>query len=521
MSDQEERVQQPFPEDALTEAILVKERIAATLLERPEVNGITIHGPLTNTCDLALWLERMPQGGYTLLISIVDVASFILTNTTPALDSEAHLRIFAHHSPEKVFVPLFPDTLAEGSLSVLPGHPCPTLTLSLPVDSSYHVGELSLQQTVIRSRKRFTYEEVDHEMADTQAAYASMLQDAYHIALKLWHTRRLQGAIASYDLKDGWVMTEDGVRILLDADKRYKAYIIEQEFIILANHTIASFLAAEERPALYRNHAVEVPPVKATYGSSTQGHGGLNVPVYIHALFPLRSYPDLINQRILLAHVRGEPSPYTAVELEAQALPFNTTEASIKAAKRGHFRGEYDSILQMHLEGTPLASLDQKRFHTVIRKVAEEQSLTPEIEQEILRRLDQQLLKANDMYTLVFRFPNRAEEWQPIKEAVCTYLQKEPADAAMILNSGQQQGKWNVLGYGEPHTLPGYFRANVSLTYSGQTYTSSWQTAGKRERAKQLAIVDVLATIAGVTVFSQEISAMEAQEFLSDRQEDV
>ena len=169
MSDQEEREQQPFPEDALREVTIVQERIATALLGRPEVNGITINGPLTKACDVAFWLERTPQGGYTLSISLVDVASFINGYTTPALDREAQARAFAHHTPEKVFVPLFPDSLAEGSLSLLEGHPCPTLTLSLPLDTTYHVGEPSFQQTSVTSCKRFTYEEADQEMANTQA----------------------------------------------------------------------------------------------------------------------------------------------------------------------------------------------------------------------------------------------------------------------------------------------------------------------------------------------------------------
>jgi ribonuclease R len=315
MSDQAERVQQPFPEDALTEAIVVQEHIATALKERLEVNGITLNDPLTRACHIAFWLERTDQGGYTLFVSMVDIASFISRHTTPALDREAQIRAFAHYTSEKVFVPLLPESLAEGSLSLLEEHPCPTLS----------------------SKKRFTYEEADQESVDTAAPFFLLFQDAYHVALRLWYLRIQQGAMTLYDLENGWVMTEDGVRILLDTDKRYKAYLIEQEFLILANQTIASFLAARALPALYRNHAIEVPLTKATYGPGISGHGGLNILVYIHALFPLRSYPDLVNQRILLAQLQGEPSPYAAGELEALAIPFNTKEAIIKAAKGGIF----------------------------------------------------------------------------------------------------------------------------------------------------------------------------------------
>ena len=378
MSDQEEKEQQPFPENALTEVIHVQERIATSLLERPEVNGITINDPLTKTCDLAVWLERTDVGGYAIFVSMIDVASFIGSSTTPALDREAQIRAFAHHTPENAFVPLLPDSLAEGSLSLL-GQPCPTLTLTIPLDSSYHVGEPSLQQSVVRSRKRFTYEEADQEIANTQAECSLLLQDAYHVALRLWHARMLQGALGvSYDLENGWVFTEDGVRILLDADKRYKAYIIEQEFLLLANQTLASYLAAAQLPALYRKHALTTPPTKATYGPGISGHEGLNVPAYIHTLFPLRSYPDLVNQRILLAHLRGEPSPYTLEELEALASPLNAREALIKAAKRGYFRSLHERVLKNHVKEGHLVDLDQKQFHSLIRRGVEEQTLPPD-----------------------------------------------------------------------------------------------------------------------------------------------
>ncbi|TMC24456.1 MAG: hypothetical protein E6J34_00460 [Chloroflexi bacterium] len=108
----------------------------------------------------------------------------------------------------------------------------------------------------------------------------------------------------------------------------------------------------------------------------------------------------MLNQRVLLAAISGQPSGNTQAELEAIALSLNAKEASIKAAKPAYFRGQHDEQLQTLIEEEPLRSLDQKQFHSVIRKVAQEQALTPHIALEILRRLEQQLLKDNDLYTL-------------------------------------------------------------------------------------------------------------------------
>lgn len=512
MSDQQEELQQIFSDAVLLEAMTIGESVSAYLLGRAEVNGIAITSPLTKVCDTAFWLEKTSNGGYILLISIVEIGSFITSQKTPALDNEAYARAFTHHTTEKVFVPLFPDCLAEGNLSFLEGQPCPALTLFLPFDATLHAEEPSIQHTVVNCRKLLTYEEGDMEMSDAQAELSSMLQTAVFLALELWKMRVLNGAIASYKIDTGWVTTEDGVRILLEEDKRFMSYIIVQEFMILANQTIASYLAERMQPALYRNHAVQVPLVKATYGPSIHGHGGLNVPVYIHATVPLRHYPDLVNQRILLAVLQGEPSPYTIIELETIAAHLNREEASIKSAKGEHFREEYDEKLQKMIKEESLASLHQKQFHSVIRKAAEEQTLALEIAQEIHRRLEHMLLKVNDLYTLVFRFQNIGEEWERIKLAIFQFLQKNPSYAAMLLNIGHQIGKWKVLGYDEPRNLLGHFQVKVSIQYEGQEYTSSFHTALQKEHAKQLAIVEVLANIAGVVLPFPEVSELESWE---------
>jgi len=273
-----------------------------------------------------------------------------------------------------------------------------------------------------------------------------------------------------------------------------------QEFIILANHTLASYLAERKQPALYRNHTVQLPPTKATYGSRIGGHGGVHVPAYIHATYPLHSYADLVNQRILLASLRGEPSPFTTAELETLSLALNRQEAIIKAAKPEQFLRERDEHLQKRIEEEPIASLDHKQFHSVIRRAAEEHVLTPLIEQEIYRRLERTLLKDNDLYTLIFRYHNSGEEWERIQQAVCRFLQKTPAQAAMLYNRGQQEGKWTVVRYDTTQNVRGQFQAHMTLHCEGQNYTSSLHTALRKDRAKYLAFADVLATLVGVVL---------------------
>ena len=501
MSDHEEKQPYLFSEAAFSEATTLEGTIETALLGRDEVSGITIAGPFTNACNTAIWIKRTIQGGFTLLFSIVDVGTFVTPHATSALENEAKARIFAQYASENEIIPLLPVSLSEGSLSLLEGRACPTITLSIPIATPFQIGEPSFRQkTFVRSRKRLTYEEIDLALADEQQSALNMvLQDAFHLAVNCWLLRMHQGAMVSYDLETGWVTTEDGVRILLAEDKRYKGYIIEQEMSILANQLIASFLERKAVPALYRN--LTLPRVaKAIYAPTIDGHAGLNLSAYIHAVLPLRSYPDLVNQRVLLASLREEPSPYTLKELEALAIPLNAKEAVIKAAKRGHFRGEHDEHLQKRLEEEPLESLSQKHFHSVIRKAAEDHLLTSAIVQEIHRRLEQHLLKDNDLYVLLFGFQKSGEEWEQVKHAVCLFLLENSSQAVMLYNRGKQSGRWELLRDVPPTDLGGYFQAQVTLQFAGREYASSSRLAHRKAEARQRAIADALACIAGVFV---------------------
>lgn len=552
VSDQigEEKPGKRFSEAAFAEVTEAIRRTPETFKDRPIVQGITIDGPQSKDLDDALWLERDAHNGFNLLVSITDVASLVNPQMTPALDQEAFERAFTRYYAERN-TPMLPRRLSENSLSLLEEQPRPAITLSIPFAARLIPGEPHIYQTRLQSSKRFTYEEVDEEIAHPQTRFAEMLQDIYQLAQGLLRARRAKGALAIYDINAGWATTEEGVLVRLDEHEKNKAHIIIQECMILANQTMARYLAQRDIVALYRNHTAKaIAPERFTllkmidaalahpelasperlrattnlamerakYASTVEGHFGLNLPAYIHLTSPLRRYPDLVNQRILLASLQGQALPYTKEELDTIAVYVNEVSDAIKDARRAHFLAEHDEQLRQNIAQStdaqsattrPLESLDAKQFHSTLRIAAETHNLQPAIEQELLSRLDdeKQPLYAHDIFTLVFRFQNEGEDWDRVKMAVLHWVQRNPHHAISIFMMGRQ-----ALGWEEPQwmlSLTGpanqrRFNAQASVSIAGRLYTTSLQNAAQKDRARQLAIAELLVQIAGVSSVEQK-----------------
>lgn len=507
---------------------------------RPAARGVTIDGPTTREIDDAFWLERAPHGGYQLQVSIADVGSWITPDQTPTLDQTAYRRAFTRYAANW-YQPMLPRLLAEDRLSLLEGQARPTITLTIPLDAHCSPGEPQIAQTVLRSGKQLSYETAERELEQAENDLGSMLQLAHEVAQGLLQARRLRGALAIYDLPTGWMTTEEGFLRRLGVEDQYQVQLITAEFMILANQAAAHFLATRGIPALYRNQkataiAPERPSLlqmldtvvshptfsspervsatfqlaleRATYAPTLAGHYGLNLPAYLHITSPLRRYPDLVNQRMLLAVLREDSLPSSRAALEDIAASINGREQGAREAKRAHFLSLYDrrvGVLVAAATRDPsaeigaLARLDARKFHSVLRIAAEGQALFPPVEQEILRRLETRQLYAHDLFTLLFRFPTRGAAWERVKTAALRQLQRTPEYASNLLLMGANALAWSSPSY---ETLPGegefapLFRVRATITRAGQQYASAWQSAPQKQRAKHLAATNLILQLA-------------------------
>lgn len=538
-----------FSAAAQKEATAIAMQAGKLLAERPPVRGVTIDGPGSKDLDDAFWIEESTPGSSRLVLSIADAGALITPESTPALEHAAFVRAFTRYFAEGN-APMLPRAICEDHLSLLEGQVRPAITLFIPFDARYHPGESQIALTALTSLRRLSYAGVEAALQEEESEVALMLRRARDLAFTLWQRRRAQGALALYNLNEGWTTTEEGFLQPLSRGECAQAHIIIQEFMILANQLFAAELAARDVPALYRNHqaralaperqtfmqmleAVLADPhqvhperlnatvgltlERARYGPTATGHFGLNLPVYLHMTSPLRRYPDLLNQRILHAVLSGAPLPYTKAQLETIAAHINRQEEQMKEARARSFLAAYERHLRQTVgeatqagELVPLAALDAEHFHSLLRMAAEEHILSPAVERELFRRLEAHSLDAYDLFTLVFRFQNEGDRWHRVKAAVIGELVHRPQDAISILFMGHQALLW-----GEPRCevtaqkadpMP-LWSARVSVTRSGQHYMSAWHQARKKELAKQYASIEILAqlsNIAGADFFSAQ-----------------
>ncbi|HUP84416.1 MAG TPA: RNB domain-containing ribonuclease [Acidimicrobiales bacterium] len=158
-------IEDGFPEDVLAETdagIKAGPSIPATVDLR-EVPFLSIDPPGSMDLDQALALSRRsgPGGGFVVRYAIADVASFVRPGG--AIDIEARRRVVTVYLPDRR-APLHPPALSEGAASLLPGQERQALVWTIELDAAGAPTSVRLERATVRSRARFTYEQVQRQL---------------------------------------------------------------------------------------------------------------------------------------------------------------------------------------------------------------------------------------------------------------------------------------------------------------------------------------------------------------------
>ncbi len=354
------------------EAALLKDKklMAKGRLDFRKKTVITIDGADAKDLDDAISLERT-KCGYVLGVHIADVSHYVWEGG--ALDNEALRRGTSVYLIDKV-IPMLPKTLSNGLCSLHPGADRYTLSCIMEIDGNGEVTSHDIQKSIIRSKHRMTYGDVnrilegDEALTDSYAGIAGLLKDMNELAGKLRAKRFERGSI-DFDIAEPKIeLNAKGVAIGVDVRERGDAEKLIEEFMLRCNVTVAQHFFALQKPFIYRVHeqpdadrmrelaaflsnygirlrgAAGIKPKtiqriltkvegtdgaaainrvtlrslqKARYDVSPIEHFGLAEEQYCHFTSPIRRYPDLMVHRIVKLYLAGKLNGRKETKLEA------------------------------------------------------------------------------------------------------------------------------------------------------------------------------------------------------------
>jgi ribonuclease R len=362
-------------EDAVNEA----KRLGAEVKDR-DIRGrtdfraqltVTIDGEHARDFDDAITIDRLPGGNLRLGVHIADVAHYVPEGG--ALDVEAYERGTSVYFPERA-VHMFPSELATGLCSLNPNVDRLVQSCVMEIDKRGTVVSYEMHDGVIHSDARMTYTDVSAILTDKDpdviARYGRLvpLFESMRELFEILNKRRLRRGSIDFDLKEPEIVLDDeGLVEEITAAERNVAHRIIEEFMLVANETVAQHLDEAKMPTLYRVHeepdpvkvaqfeefistlgyglsrsGEEVSPrdfqklvermrgtpeekpiaflmlrtmQKARYDASNLGHFGLAASSYTHFTSPIRRYPDLIVHRTLRELRHGQVTEDRRAEL--------------------------------------------------------------------------------------------------------------------------------------------------------------------------------------------------------------
>ena len=398
-----EGIEEKFPNEVLQELDKIDEDFSDELENRKDLRHlgiITIDGSDAKDLDDAVYVEKT-EDGYKLFVSIADVSYYVKENTE--LDTEALKRGNSIYLVDRV-IPMLPRKLSNNLCSLNPNEDKLTFTVEMDLDKRGKVIKNDFYKSVIKSKYRMTYENVNIilEKDEESEEYRNLYDKYRKIDEMLKNMLELSKIIRSNKKKRGSIDFElPEIKVVLDENKAVKDIVLRsrgeaeriiEDFMVIANETVAEKLFWEEIPAIYRVHEdpdkakvqalnetlikfgyslkglEEIHPGKfqniiekttglpegylihklilramqrARYANKNLGHFGLASKYYLHFTSPIRRYSDLIVHRMLGRSIEKFMSEKEKAKYGAN---FEAIASSISRTERVADKLEEDSV---------------------------------------------------------------------------------------------------------------------------------------------------------------------------------
>lgn len=446
--------------------------LPTTIHRRPQVPGITIDGAHSRDLDDAIWIEEKDH--LTILsVHIADVSE--LVHPGSFLDQEARKRVqtlyFRHNNS-----PMLPRCLSEDKLSLLEQQPRPTITIEITLNPTAEIQHVEVYESRLISYKRFTYSLADEALMDISLPNSNFIYRCWQWAEQLYQRRIQSKSFDGLTLPEGYYLDENGNLLSTDFT-RYQSYLIIQEFMILANTAIASWLVQNNIPAIYRNHTHRaVGPEQthqfaalvnaqseedirrilmswlnpAEYGPEPHGHFALNLSAYCHFTSPIRRYPDLINHRMVKAHLQGLPYVYSYQDICELSKHIEATLQTQEEAQIVYYKAKQRQLYESQLQSPEIIPELPKRDFSLLLRFAVEDQQGENLRAEAETRLHSSSLALEDLFVLLLL----GDELQ-LQELVLGHLEEHSHDAASIVSIALNQIEtWQSSAYVEVSQEP-------------------------------------------------------------------
>ena len=355
-----------FPPSVLNSALDIEDFITEDeikgRLDLRNIKMVTIDGEDAKDLDDAVSIERLENGNFKLGVHIADVTHYVKERSV--IDKEAFKRATSVYLIDRV-IPMLPKKLSNGICSLNPKVDRLTLSCIMEVNRQGKVVNHTIAQSVIKTNERMTYTDVTKILRDNDAElierYKDLVDDfkAMEELCKILRKKRLDRGAIDFDFEEcKIILDEKGKPIDIKPYERAIANRMIEEFMLLANETVAEHMEKLKVPFVYRIHenpnaeklekfkafiynlgynditwGEEVNPkalqrvldkfkgeneetiistlllrsmMQARYSPECAGHFGLAADYYCHFTSPIRRYPDLQIHRIIKEYLNKE-----------------------------------------------------------------------------------------------------------------------------------------------------------------------------------------------------------------------
>ncbi len=454
----------------------------------------TVDGKFSQDLDDALRILRRDDG-WLVSVYVADVASGVPPGSP--LDHHARRFGFTRYHGERAVHRMFPKHLSEDAWSLSPGAVKSAIAVDIPLSATLDVGPVSVRRTSIENVCRLSY----GALSQASVEMAPMVCDAVTIAKGLFAKRFRSGGHSSFATDTLTFVDEEGGSRIFQSLEEATGYILVQEFMILANIELARLLVEAGRPAIFRNHAApskDRPGVlpSAEMGIWGTGHHGLRSEFYAWFTSPIRRYPDLVNQRLLLDLLEDRPPSHSERSLKKIAAEFNDIHLRHRTETTARYRQFAYQKLMSRISWGDLSTLSVGEFSAVVRETMEARDRVDIVVDEAIRRLEFEiLLTPKDLLRILVVDDPVVDRFLDVLSET---FAKRPGLVSNLFNYLDQCGMFENVHIDEGRNITQNW-VKVVVSYNGTRIEASSE-GGSLSRLRCRAQLEILSGIFGIPV---------------------